>query len=118
MKKYNILKTMSIIYWVDFVIIGSTQTLAQYQDIDHYEVAIGTDRRDTTGRSNIHPFMFAGQNKTWTFDNLQLKSGSAYYYATVRAYSVSGTMAEVTSDGIRAGRGGQINTVGTISVNR
>ena len=87
------------------------------QQVSHYEIAIGTDRRYPSTRNNIHPFINAGLNKTWTFHHLDLIPKTSYYYITVRAYSLATTMVEITSNGIRVGYGGHIVSLGEIRSN-
>ncbi|KAK6174798.1 hypothetical protein SNE40_013376 [Patella caerulea] len=74
-----------------------------YQDIEYYEVAVGKDRRFPKTRDNVVPFTKVGLNKTVTFYDLDLVPLSATYYFTVRAYSKSFSMAEVTSNGFQVG---------------
>ena len=83
----------------------------------YYEVAVGTDRRSASTRDNLHPFINVGLNKTWTFRHLDLTPLTAYYYFTVRAFSHSNTMVEVTSNGVRVGYSGHIVSMGEISMN-
>uniref|UniRef100_A0ABM0M0H6 Uncharacterized protein LOC100366953 n=1 Tax=Saccoglossus kowalevskii TaxID=10224 RepID=A0ABM0M0H6_SACKO len=90
----------------------------QHQMIEHYEVAAGTDRRYPTTRTNIHPFIHVGLNKTHTFTDLHLVPKSVTYYITVRAYSVSTAMKEVTSNGIQVGYGGKAVSLGEVRVSR
>ncbi|XP_066300154.1 uncharacterized protein [Branchiostoma lanceolatum] len=74
----------------------------QHQAVAYYEVAVGTDRTYPNTRDNIVEFTNAGLNKTWTFHHLNLEQ-SGFYYITVRAYSTSNAMVEVTSNGIQVG---------------
>ena len=92
--------------------------LGPHQEVSHYEVAAGTNRQYPRTRSDIHPFVNVGQNKSWTFDHLKLIPRAAYYFVTVKAYSVSDTMAEVSSNGIQVGYGGHIIALGNIYLNR
>ena len=73
------------------------------QSIDHYEVAVGNDRRYASTRSNIYYFVNAGQNNSYTFTHLNLTAKQVRYYITVRAYSLAGGFAEGYSNGIRVG---------------
>ncbi|XP_066289761.1 uncharacterized protein [Branchiostoma lanceolatum] len=88
------------------------------QTIEYYEVAVGTDRRFPRTRNNVHPYVNVGLNRTYTFNNLQLIPRSATYYTTVRAHSVLTSVAEVTSNGLQVGYGGQVFSVGHVDVNR
>ncbi|KAI8485717.1 hypothetical protein Bbelb_365510, partial [Branchiostoma belcheri] len=74
----------------------------QHQAVAYYEVAVGTDRTYPKTRDNRVEFTNVGLNKTWTFHHLDLKP-SGLYYVTVRAYSTSNAMVEVTSNGIQVG---------------
>ncbi|XP_078664148.1 uncharacterized protein LOC144907219 [Branchiostoma floridae x Branchiostoma belcheri] len=74
----------------------------QHQAVAYYEVAVGTDRTYPKTRDNTVEFTNVGLNKTWTFHHLDLKP-SGLYYVTVRAYSTSNAMVEVTSNGIQVG---------------
>ncbi|XP_078578634.1 uncharacterized protein LOC144863382 [Branchiostoma floridae x Branchiostoma japonicum] len=75
-------------------------------EIQYYEIAVGSDRRFPSTRDNIHPFMNVGLNRTATFTDLRLVPGGIYYM-TVRARSLSTAVAEVTSNGITVGVGGE-----------
>ncbi|XP_078695732.1 uncharacterized protein LOC144924477 [Branchiostoma floridae x Branchiostoma belcheri] len=88
------------------------------QTVEFYEVALGTDRRFPRTRNNVRPFINVGLNRTHTFNNLQLIPRSATYYITVRAHSLLTSVAEVTSNGIQVGYGGQVLSVGHVNVNR
>ncbi|KAI8516746.1 hypothetical protein Bbelb_053270, partial [Branchiostoma belcheri] len=88
------------------------------QTVEFYEVALGTDRRFPRTRNNVRPFINVGLNRTHTFQYLQLIPKSATYYITVRAHSVSTSVAEVTSNGIQVGYGGQVLSAGHIDVIR
>ncbi|XP_070573743.1 uncharacterized protein [Ptychodera flava] len=88
------------------------------QIIDHYELAMGTDNRYPDTREDIQPFVDIGCNVSHTFDNLQLVPRTQTYYATVRAYSVSSSMTEVTSNGIKVGYGGEVVSEGEITLQR
>ena len=73
------------------------------QSIDHYEVAVGNDRRYANTRSNIYYFVNVGLNNSYTFTHLNLTAKQVRYYVTVRAYSLAGGYAEGYSNGIRVG---------------
>ncbi|XP_066289112.1 uncharacterized protein [Branchiostoma lanceolatum] len=87
------------------------------QTIEYYEVAVGTDRRFPRTRNNVHPYVNVGLNRTYTFEYLQLIPKIATYYTTVRAHSLSTSVAEVTSNGIQVGYGGQVFSAGHVNVN-
>ncbi|CAG2247498.1 unnamed protein product [Mytilus edulis] len=78
------------------------------QQILYYEVSVGTDRRFPKTRDNVVPFTNVGGNKSVTFYDLNLESGLAIYYFTVRAYSVSYSVAMVTSNGFHVGYDGGV----------
>ena len=88
------------------------------QEIDHYELAVGTDRRFPSTRTNIRPFIDVGLNTSWTFSGLTLIPRKATYYGTVRAISKSTARTEVTSNGIKVGYGGHVIHIGDIEVSR
>ncbi|XP_066275501.1 uncharacterized protein [Branchiostoma lanceolatum] len=88
------------------------------QTVEYYEVALGTDRRFPRTRDNVHHFVNVGLNQTHTFQYLQLSPRVATYYITVRAHSVLTSVAEVTSNGIQVGYGGQVLSLGHVDVNR
>ena len=73
------------------------------QSIDHYEVAIGNDRRYANTRSNVHYFLSVGLNTSYSFHHLNLTAKTVRYYVTVRSYSITGGFAEGYSNGIRVG---------------
>ncbi|XP_066298079.1 uncharacterized protein [Branchiostoma lanceolatum] len=102
----------------DAAIDGETVENRDHQIIDHYEVAVGTDRRYPSTRTNIRPFINVGQNKTVTFEHLQLIPRTGIYYVTVRAVSLASSTTEVTSNGIRVGFGGDIISHGEVQVPR
>ncbi|XP_019642103.1 PREDICTED: uncharacterized protein LOC109483513 [Branchiostoma belcheri] len=102
----------------DAVINGEAVEIGDHQIIDHYEVAVGTDRRYPSTRTNIRPFTNVGQNKTVTFEYLQLVPRTGIYYVTVRAVSLASSTTEVTSNGIRVGFGGDIISHGEVQVPR
>lgn len=87
------------------------------QSIDHYEVAIGNDRRYSKTRSNIHFFVDVGLNTSYTFKNLNLTTKLVKYYITVRSYSLAGGYTEGYSNGIKVGFNDDISA-GTLSVMR
>ena len=78
------------------------------QEVSYYEAAIGSNSDYPSTRSDIVPFTRIGLNTSHTFAGLNLVSQSQTYYVTVRAHSVSGSVAEVTSTGFRPGYGSQI----------
>ena len=108
---------MSCYFFIFLQIDTASADIGPNQMISHYEVAIGTDRRFPSTRNDIKPFTNVGLNKTWSFYHLELKAKTSYYYWTVRAYSLATTMAEVTSNGIRVGYGGDIVALGEITIN-
>ncbi|XP_078660674.1 uncharacterized protein LOC144905141 [Branchiostoma floridae x Branchiostoma belcheri] len=89
----------------------------KHQTIDHYEVAVGTDRRYASTRSNIVPFTNVGRNRTVTMLDLPL-TPRANYYITVRGYSVSTSTTDVTSNGIQVGVGSEVVSRGKVNVER
>ncbi|VDI73733.1 Hypothetical predicted protein, partial [Mytilus galloprovincialis] len=78
------------------------------QQVLFYEVAVGTDRRFPKTRDNIVPFTNVAGNKSVTFYDLNLESGLAMYYFTVKAYSVSYSVVMVTSNGFHVGYDGGV----------
>ena len=78
------------------------------QSIDHYEVAIGNDRRYASTRSNVYYFVNVGLNTSYTFHHLNLTAKTVRYYVTVRSFSIAGGFAEGYSNGIRVGFKGEI----------
>ncbi|XP_035698714.1 uncharacterized protein LOC118431579 [Branchiostoma floridae] len=97
---------------------GETVEPGDHQIVDHYEVAVGTDRRYPSTRTNIRPFINVGKNKTVTFEHLQLIPRTGIYYVTVRAVSLASSATEVTSNGIRVGFGGDIISHGEVQIPR
>ncbi|XP_078621329.1 uncharacterized protein LOC144887805 [Branchiostoma floridae x Branchiostoma japonicum] len=89
----------------------------RHQTIDHYEVAVGTDRRYPSTRSNIVPFTSIGNNRTVTLHDLPL-TPRATYYVTVRGYSVTTSTTDVTSNGIQVGVGSEVISHGKITIQR
>lgn len=79
------------------------------QEVSYYEVALGTDRRFTKTRDNIVAYTNVGLNTSVTFYNLELIPGVATYYFTVKAYSTSSSVAEVTSNGFYVGYDGGVS---------
>jgi hypothetical protein len=73
------------------------------EEVGYYEVALGTDRRFSQTVNDIVPFTNVGQNNTVTFSHLKLTAKKAMYFFTVRAYSTTGSMTEVTSNGFYPG---------------
>ncbi|XP_019624877.1 PREDICTED: uncharacterized protein LOC109470382 isoform X2 [Branchiostoma belcheri] len=102
----------------DAAINGEAVEIGDHQIIDHYEVAVGTDRRYPSTRTNIRPFVNVGRNKTVTFEYLQLIPRTGIYYVTVRAVSLASSTTEVTSNGIRVGFGGDIISHGEVQIPR
>ncbi|KAI8485273.1 hypothetical protein Bbelb_370200 [Branchiostoma belcheri] len=102
----------------DAAINGEAVEIGDHQIIDHYEVAVGTDRRYPSTRTNIRPFTNVGRNKTVTFEYLQLIPRTGIYYVTVRAVSLASSTTEVTSNGIRVGFGGDIISHGEVQIQR
>ncbi|KAI8519526.1 hypothetical protein Bbelb_027830 [Branchiostoma belcheri] len=102
----------------DAAINGEAVEIGDHRIIDYYEVAVGTDRRYPSTRTNIRPFTNVGRNKTVTFEYLQLIPRTGIYYITVRAVSLASSTAEVTSNGIRVGFGGDIISHGEVQVPR
>ncbi|KAK3612515.1 hypothetical protein CHS0354_024486 [Potamilus streckersoni] len=74
-------------------------TPSKDQEVEYYEVALGTDRRFKKTRDNVVPFTKVDRNTSVTFWDLDLVPGFAMYYFTVRAYSASYSVSEVTSNG-------------------
>ena len=107
-----------ILYFCIAVVQDIDSEIGRHQIIDHYEVAVGTDRRYPSTRNNIHPFIDVGLNKSHTFTDLNLIPKTATYYFTVRAFSVSTAMAEVTSNGIQVGHGAHVISNGEVDVQR
>ena len=73
------------------------------QEITFYEIALGTDRRYSSTKTNIFPFTNVGLSTVYTLEGLQLVPMDQLYYVTVRAHAVSGATIDVTSNGIRVG---------------
>ncbi|GAB1602264.1 uncharacterized protein LOC115224694 [Argonauta hians] len=78
------------------------------QRITRYEVAVGTSVGDSKGRHNVHHFVHAGLNTSYTFTGLNLTTKEVTYYITVRGYSEAGSFTESSSDGIRVGYSSRI----------
>ena len=78
------------------------------QRIVKYEVALGTDRRFAKTRDDTVPFTDVGLNKSVTFFDLSLTPEAGRYYFTVRAYSSSYSMVEVSSNGFYVGFNGGV----------
>ena len=93
-------------------------TIGEHLKIEHYEVAVGTDRRFHNTRNNIRPFTNVGLNVTWTFSDLELTARTSIYYVTVRAYSDSSSMVEVTSNGIKVGYGSHVVSAGLLELSK
>ena len=92
---------------------GHNNTSDPSQMIDHYEVAIGNDRRYLDTRVNVMNFQNVGFNLSATFDNLKLTKKTETYYITVRAYSIAGSFQEAYSNGVKVGYTGEFKA-GTI----
>ena len=88
--------------WLPFGHPGSS---APGQQIVRYEVALGSDDRYSLTRINVIPFTVVGLNTSVTFSDLDLIPLSQQYFFTVRAFSRTGAMSEVTSNGIYVGYG-------------
>ncbi|KAK7496755.1 hypothetical protein BaRGS_00011964, partial [Batillaria attramentaria] len=86
--------------WDDF---GDSQSSLPSDDIVKYEAAVGTDRRYTTTRANIHTFTDIGLATNVTFYGMNLTAKVVTYFITVRAYSGAGSFIESSSDGIKVG---------------
>ena len=84
------------------------------QEIEYYEVALGSDSEYSHTKSDIVPFTNVGLDKTHSFSGIDIVPLTQIYYATVKAHAVSGAVAEVTSNGIVVGLAHSI-TQGTIS---
>ncbi|XP_078620549.1 uncharacterized protein LOC144887293 isoform X2 [Branchiostoma floridae x Branchiostoma japonicum] len=89
----------------------------RHQTIAYYEVAVGTDRRYVSTRSNVYPFTSVGKNRTVTLTDLPMISDGTYYI-TVRAFSVAYTRAQVTSNGIKVGVYSEVLSHGTVNLPR
>jgi len=73
------------------------------QEIDYYEVAAGNSPSLLQTQSSVAPFVNVGRNMSHLFEDLTLVPESVEYFITVRAYTVSGALAEAYSNGIRVG---------------
>ena len=73
------------------------------QEIEYYEVALGSDKDYLNTRSDIVPFTNVGLAKTYTFSGLDLIPLTQSYFATVRAHAVSGAFVDASSNGIVVG---------------
>ncbi|XP_078585863.1 uncharacterized protein LOC144867674 [Branchiostoma floridae x Branchiostoma japonicum] len=102
----------------DAAINGEILEIGDHQLVDYYEVAVGTDRRYPSTRTNVRPFINVGRNRTVTFEYLHLIPRTGIYYVTVRAVSLASSRTEVTSNGIRVGFGGDIISHGEIDIPR
>ena len=111
---------MNMFGHTDVVVSGDAAdfVVGQHVKIDHYEVAIGTDRRYPVTRTNVLDFTSVDLNLTSTFSGLVLTPQTVTYYTTVRAYSVASTMVEATSNGIRGGFGMVVISNGTLELPR
>ena len=95
---------------------GHTEKASPSQIISYYEVAVGTDRKFTNTRHNIHEFINVGLNRSHTFVGLNLTLQKTVYYITIRAHSVAGSFSEISTDGVRVGFSGIIS-IGKIEYN-
>ena len=95
--KYQVSTTSLSAHWSDFG-DGSAE-----QEIEYYQVAVGTDRRYFSTKSNIVPFTNVGSATSHTFTGLNLVAMDQVYYVTVRAYAVSGASVDATSNGVTVG---------------
>ena len=69
---------------------------------------MGTDRRLSATRSDLHAFEDLGLATNVTFYGLNLTAKTQTYYITVRAYSAAGSYVESSSDGIKVGFSGDV----------
>ena len=67
-----------------------------------YLVAVGTDLRFASTRTDVVPFTDVGLNTSVTFNNLDLVAMATYYF-TVRVITASGDFADATSSGVAVG---------------
>ena len=89
---------------MNFIGNDGIQTDSTSQKVAYYEVALGTDRRFPKTRDNVVPFTNVGNATTSvTFPFLDLIPNVAVYYFTVKAYSLSYSYAQVTSNGFFVG---------------
>ncbi|XP_064646638.1 uncharacterized protein LOC135499666 isoform X2 [Lineus longissimus] len=73
------------------------------QLVRYYEASLGTDRRFPHTKNNIVPYTKLNGSSLYTiFKYLKLQL-HGLYYVTIRAHSASSAMAEVTSNGFKAG---------------
>ena len=91
--------------WLPFGLPGSS---SPSQQIVRYEVALGSDDRYSLTRINVVPFTVVGLNRSVTFRDLNLIPLSQQYFFTVRAFSKTGAMSAVTSNGIYVGYGNPV----------
>ncbi|CAH1802680.1 unnamed protein product [Owenia fusiformis] len=90
--------------------------IGAHQDIIYYDVAVGNDRRYANTRTNIHPFVRVGLNRSWHFTNLELLPGIGHYYITVRGVAKSSASRIQTSNGIQVGIGGSVVKQGNLQL--
>ena len=95
--KYQVSTTSLSAHWSGFG-DGSPE-----QEVEFFEIAVGTDRRHPSTKSNIVPFTNVGVIKSYTFEGLNLVPQNQVYFVTVRAHAVSTATAEVTSNGVTVG---------------
>lgn len=67
-----------------------------------YLVAVGTDPRFPSTKTDVIPFTDVGLNTNITFDNLDLVAMTEYYF-TVRVFVTSGDFADGSSNGVTVG---------------
>ncbi|KAK7496780.1 hypothetical protein BaRGS_00011989, partial [Batillaria attramentaria] len=96
---------------------GDTHSTLPSDQIVRYEVAVGTDRRYASTRTDVHSFEDIGLVTNFTFHGLNLTAKSVVYYVTVRAHSGAGSFTESSSDGIRVGFSADI-APGEVGVDR
>ena len=89
---------------------GESNSNNPSQSIDHFEVAVGNDRRYEDTRVNVMYYQNVGLNQSVTFYNLQLTEKTDTYYFTVRAYSKAGSFQESYSNGVKVGYTGKIKS--------
>ena len=87
------------------------------QQIEKYEVAVGTDVHNAVTRQNVVPFKTIGRNLSVTLKGLSLVAKTQRYFITVRAHSKTGLVAQSSSNGVFVGYGDppRIGTVSAVS---
>ena len=68
-----------------------------------YRIAIGSNPSTKNGISDVHVFVDAFLNTTYTFTNLDLQAKTVKYYGTVLATAENGAEIQSSSNGIRVG---------------